>query len=142
MRVVAVVLMALAVAEETCHKEEPAFHEFDEARMSRKELGDHGWAMLHTMAAYFPDLPSDSQLADAYQYLRLFAKMYPCRRCSLHFQQLLQDKPPAFRTRNDFVLYLCELHNVINEVVGKPAFPCDLQSLADRWGGGSDCGCA
>lgn len=133
-------LAVLAASDTSCPKEEPSFHEFDESRMSRAELGLHGWALLHTMAAYYPDEPSAAQLTDAYQFLHLFARMYPCRRCSQHFVKLLQDRPPQFKLRTEFVLYLCELHNVVNALVGKPDFPCELDRLTAKWGGG-DCGC-
>ena len=54
--------------------------------------------------------------------------------------------PPRLGSRADMSLWLCEQHNVVNELTGTPAFPCDLAALDVRWrtgrpecwGGGSD----
>ena len=29
--------------------------------------------------------------------------------------------------------WCCELHNEVNEILGKPLFPCNIKELDDRW---------
>lgn len=114
--------------------------EFDETFMTRQELGLHGWSLLHAMAAYFPDNPSSAQLTHARSFLFYFAELFPCRVCGRHFDMMLQEQPPAFKTRDEFVMYLCLLHNEVNSRLDKPSYECSIKALNARWGGG-DCGC-
>lgn len=114
--------------------------EFDETVMTRQELGLHGWSLLHAMAAYFPADPTSSQLTHAQSFLFYFAELFPCRVCGRHFQMMLSDSPPEFKTRDEFVLYVCDLHNQVNVRLDKSQFECSLPALNARWGGG-DCGC-
>ena len=36
-------------------------------------------------------------------------------------------------SRAELSLWMCEQHNEVNEKLGKPAFPCSLAALDDRW---------
>ena len=38
----------------------------DDPGLTKEELGRHGWGLLHSMAAYYPDEPSDEYLAMTY----------------------------------------------------------------------------
>ena len=119
----------------------PEGPEFDEARMTRQELGYHGWALLHTIAAYFPANPSPELLDHSHLFVRYFGEVYPCKMCSRHFADMMKDHPPVFTTREEFMVYLCDIHNVVNVQVGKDLFDCSLGNLKDRWGGDADCLC-
>ena len=123
------------------HPSELTSPEFDEKRMTRKELGNHGWALLHTTAAYFPVDVTDQQLRDAYTYLHHFGQFFPCRECGGHFLDMLRDDPPVFKSREEFMTYLCTLHNRVNKRLEKEQFDCSIASLKDRWGGDAECGC-
>jgi Mitochondrial sulfhydryl oxidase involved in the biogenesis of cytosolic Fe/S proteins len=37
------------------------------------------------------------------------------------------------------MVYLCKMHNIVNEMLGKPKFDCNPTNIEQRWGG--DCGC-
>jgi FAD-linked sulfhydryl oxidase len=62
-----------------------ASHDLDESVMTREELGRHGWAILHEMAAYYPKEPETAYNHMTYYFLKSFAKLYPCKECSIHF---------------------------------------------------------
>ncbi len=51
---------------------------------------------------------------------------------------MLQDYPIKNGSRKEIVLYLCDLHNKVNQRLNKPIFDC--QKAFDFWGG--NCGCA
>ena len=52
----------------------------------RQTLGRATWSFLHTMAAYYPDKPTDKKQKQAKEFLRLFSHLYPCDDCKEHLQ--------------------------------------------------------
>lgn len=105
---------------------------------SKKELGNAGWTLIHSIAANYPQSPSTSEQHHAKAFLRSIGKLYPCKRCRQHFAKYLSTSPPDLSTRDQFVLWACTAHNEVNKRQGKSEFPCHLQNLDQRWG---DCGC-
>ena len=58
-----------------------------ECPADREELGRCSWIFLHTMAAYYPDTPSQGQQEDMKKFMTLFSRFYPCEDCSEHMQR-------------------------------------------------------
>lgn len=52
------------------------------------ELGNCGWTLLHTMAAYYPQRPTEDKKQQVSQFLSAFSKVYPCNYCAKHFSLL------------------------------------------------------
>ncbi|XP_015186603.1 PREDICTED: FAD-linked sulfhydryl oxidase ALR [Polistes dominula] len=107
--------------------------------LSRDDLGSKTWAFLHTMAARYPDNPSDEQKSDMKRFMYLFSKFYPCHICAEDFQEQLKDTPPQTDSQKVFSQWLCVVHNEVNKKLGKPEFDCKLvnQRWKDGWLDGS-----
>ena len=58
-----------------------------ECPMSISELGRSTWSLLHTMAAYYPDKPSERQKLEMSEFIKLFSKFYPCEYCAKDFRK-------------------------------------------------------
>ncbi|ORY80233.1 hypothetical protein BCR35DRAFT_352556 [Leucosporidium creatinivorum] len=102
----------------------------------KAELGRASWKLLHTMAARFPEHPTESERDAFKSFIYLFSRLYPCGECAAHFQELLRKHPPQTATRGAASLHLCHLHNLVNERLGKEEFDCSANLE-----GVYDCGC-
>mmetsp|Transcript_33503 Transcript_33503/g.75803 ORF Transcript_33503/g.75803 Transcript_33503/m.75803 type:complete len:161 (-) Transcript_33503:249-731(-) len=106
----------------------------------REELGHHSWTLLHTLAAYYPDAPSEAHKETACHFLRGLAALYPCTHCAEEFRSGMEQSPPRVDSRESLSVWLCESHNRVNQLLGKPEFECVLSKLDLRWRhGGPKC---
>ncbi|XP_014218040.1 FAD-linked sulfhydryl oxidase ALR [Copidosoma floridanum] len=107
--------------------------------LDRGELGSSTWSFLHTMAAYYPDTPTAEQKTSMSTFFNLFAKFYPCRICAEDLQAQLEESPPQTDSQHRLSQWLCDIHNEVNEKLGKPLFDCKLvnQRWRDGWADGS-----
>ena len=51
------------------------------------ELGRSTWDFLHTMAAYYPEQPTEREQSDMNQFIRLLSNFYPCFHCAYHLKE-------------------------------------------------------
>eukprot|EP00056_Hartaetosiga_gracilis_P007687 m.111101 g.111101 ORF g.111101 m.111101 type:complete len:180 (-) comp12761_c9_seq1:736-1275(-) len=102
-------------------------------------LGKKSWGFLHTMAAYYPDKPTETDQNDMKDMMRLWGKFYPCHECADDFREDLKKYPPQVESRSSLSRWLCEQHNRVNVKLGKEEFDCDLvdERWRDGWADGS-----
>lgn len=65
----------------------------------RAELGQASWKLLHTMAARFPEEPTDDEREAFKSYLYLFSRLYPCG-------EVRPPPPPCSNCAGDHLLIL------------------------------------
>lgn len=104
-----------------------------------EELGRNTWSFLHTMAAYYPEKPSDTQKKDMTQFISLFSKFYPCDICAGDFQESLKESQPDVSNSSTLSNWFCEQHNIVNRKLGKEEFDCSkvFERWKDGWKDGS-----
>ncbi|KAG1781990.1 ERV/ALR sulfhydryl oxidase domain-containing protein [Suillus placidus] len=102
---------------------------------AKAELGRATWKLLHTMTLRYPERPTQDERDALNSYLHLTSRLYPCGECASEFQELLKKFPPQTGSRLAASLWLCSVHNKVNERLGKPSFDC--AHLDETY----DCGC-
>jgi FAD-linked sulfhydryl oxidase len=95
------------------------------------ELGNSTWTLLHTIAAYYPNQPTEERKSEAEIFLRSFSKIYPCNYCAKDIQEYMKIQPPKLQTQEEFSRWMCDAHNHVNKKLGKPEFDCTLANK--RW---------
>lgn len=55
--------------------------------LDKEELGRNTWGFLHTMAAYYPDEPTQKQQRDMKSLIKTFSRFYPCEWCAYHLRE-------------------------------------------------------
>ncbi|XP_014243434.1 FAD-linked sulfhydryl oxidase ALR isoform X2 [Cimex lectularius] len=106
-------------------------HVDNECPLDREDLGRATWSFLHSMAAYYPDKPTESDKRCMKQFFNSFAKFYPCNECATHFQEDLRKIPPQVSDSDQLSEWLCKMHNRVNVRLGKEAFDCSR--VKERW---------
>ncbi|KAG8980160.1 hypothetical protein FRB94_011316 [Tulasnella sp. JGI-2019a] len=102
---------------------------------AKAELGRATWKLLHTMTLRFPETPTQDERHALESYFHLLSRLYPCGECAAEFQELLKKYPPQTSSRKSASLWLCYVHNQVNERLKKPEFDC--MTLDATY----DCGC-
>lgn len=129
---------AAAAAAAAGSTNDEALTEAEQHARIRAELGHGTWNMLHRVAAKFDKDPTPERRAEVAHFFDVFSHFYPCEECAGHFRGMLAEHPIDARSNKHLSLWLCKLHNIVNERLHKPAFPCTLEALAEKYG---DCGC-
>ncbi|GFP55108.1 hypothetical protein ACSS6W_003037 [Trichoderma asperelloides] len=94
-------------------------------------LGRSTWTLLHSIAASYPETPSQTQRSDLLSFVGLFSKLYPCWVCAEDFQGYMARQKPQVNSREEFSQWLCRAHNDVNKKLGKPQFDCSRWD--ERW---------
>ncbi|CAL4094728.1 unnamed protein product, partial [Meganyctiphanes norvegica] len=103
------------------------------------ELGRGTWRLLHSMAAYYPEKPSEETQGNMMSFIHLFSKFYPCWHCAEDFRDWLKTNTPNVSSQGALSNFFCNAHNEVNRKLGKPEFDCSLlnQRWLDGWNDGS-----
>ncbi|KAL6213259.1 hypothetical protein ACLB2K_012706 [Fragaria x ananassa] len=111
------------------------------APVTKEGLGRATWTFLHTLAAQYPDNPTRQQKKDVKELdfinplfiqMSILSRMYPCKECADHFQEILRSNPVQAGSHPEFSQWLCHVHNTVNRSLNKVIFPCERVDA--RWG--------
>eukprot|EP00553_Chaetoceros_curvisetus_P015549 CAMPEP_0204647918 /NCGR_PEP_ID=MMETSP0718-20130828/6896_1 /ASSEMBLY_ACC=CAM_ASM_000674 /TAXON_ID=230516 /ORGANISM="Chaetoceros curvisetus" /LENGTH=169 /DNA_ID=CAMNT_0051670613 /DNA_START=51 /DNA_END=557 /DNA_ORIENTATION=+ len=100
---------------------------------TKDAIGRSSWNLLHSMAAWYPNQPSQEEQNKMSQFMDALSIFYPCTYCATDFQDNLKKSPARVETRENLCVWLCEQHNLVNDKLGKPLFKCDIKNLDERW---------
>ena len=101
----------------------------------KSQNGNHFWNFMHTLAAYYPEKPSSDEREKMKFFVQNSAYYFLIEpKWIKRFHKHIEAMPPKLDSRDDFILWTCEQHNLVNESIGKQVFPCVLEGLKKRWG--------
>lgn len=98
----------------------------------REQLGRHTWFYLHTLAATYPQFPTEEDKNAVRMLMASLGQLFPCKLCRRHLQGNLASPevgPVAVNSREDLSIWMCKLHNTVNVQNNKPEFPCQQHKL-------------
>jgi FAD-linked sulfhydryl oxidase len=99
--------------------------------LNRREVGRAAWAFLHTVAAYYPQQPTREEQQNMEQFMLSMARVYPCGYCADTTRDEMIRNPPRVGSQGELAEWLCEIHNEVNDRLGKPLFDCS--KVNERW---------
>lgn len=105
--------------------------------MSPAVWGPIFWANMHIVSLGYPSKPSEEDKAGAAAFYNSLATVIPCPICKTHYSTFLKKTPveSALRSRHELIHWVFDLHNNVNEQLGKPRITFQeyvtyMQSLA------------
>lgn len=96
--------------------------------MDTRLWGPHIWETLHIVSFHMPENPTQQEQDDILELVYVIGKTLPCDNCRTHFSKLLNSYPPQYhsQSRDKFTRWLVEVHNRVNERLGKPRIDYDF----------------
>ena len=62
--------------------------------LDKEELGRSTWNLIHTVAAYYPNIPTDVDKENARNFISALSYLYPCEVCRSDFKESVANFPP------------------------------------------------
>jgi hypothetical protein len=91
-----------------------------------KKWGPMGWVTLHSVAAAYPDSPSEYEKEMLSRWIKSFRDTILCPSCMKHFTDMLGNyelKHPDWRnSRKNFMQFVFRAHNTVNVRTHKPVY--------------------
>ncbi|ALC49011.1 Alr [Drosophila busckii] len=103
----------------------------EDCPLDKVRLGISTWGLLHTMAAFYSDNPTDNEKRDMRTFFEVLSRLYPCEYCAKDFRTDMEVNPVNVNSQKDLALWLCKFHNRVNDKLGKPLFDCS--KVNERW---------
>ncbi len=91
-------------------------------KMPPEVWGPFFWHTIHIVAMGYPEKPTYSQKKAAKEFFESLQYLLPCSECRTHYAQHLAVSPitPHLDRRQDLFKWTVELHNTVNQSLGKP----------------------
>jgi len=67
-----------------------------DSNAAKEALGRGAWTLIHTTAAKYPQVPTETQQEHAKNFFNSIGALYPCLDCRIHFYQFINSKPPEY----------------------------------------------
>lgn len=97
--------------------------------------GPYFWTTMHIVSLGASATPSKEDQEGIRSFYESLQVVIPCPICRQHYKQALKTMPPRLQTRAELVEWVYDIHNYINEQLGKPqysweAFITNMQNLS------------
>ena len=89
--------------------------------------GSHLWFLMHIISFEYPDNPMENDKRIYYDFYNSLKDIIPCEKCKTHYREFLHIHPllPFLDKKADLVKWVIDIHNFVNESLGKPIVSMD-----------------
>jgi hypothetical protein len=99
----------------------PTKEQFPPLGMSPAVWGPIFWTTMHIVSLGYSSKPSEEEKAGAIAFFNSLTTVIPCPICKTHYRTFLSKSPveSAVGSRHELIHWVFELHNNVNEQLGK-----------------------
>ncbi len=94
-----------------------------ESCSEKEELGRGTWKLLHSIVKHVDKTRDTKHMFE--DLLIILSNLYPCEECRKHMMSILMNNLDEIEMTEK---WMCEFHNMVNEKLDKPLFPCPSTS--------------
>lgn len=87
--------------------------------------GPHLWHYMHMISFNHPNNPNSEDVYHQKVFLENLQHTLPCNKCKMHYKQYISKYPPKLNTKMDYIKWVIDLHNAVNERNGKKIYNYD-----------------
>jgi hypothetical protein len=80
------------------------------------------WRTMHIVSLGYSPNPTEQEQTAAKQFYESLQYVIPCPICREHYSHILSSMPPRVGNRDELVAWVFDVHNKVNEQLGKPVF--------------------
>ena len=101
--------------------------------MQTSAWGSNYWLSLHTTSFNYPvnpdeyDSKNEEPIGSTRQKYKQFfisvGETLPCKYCRISYREFIKENPIRLDSRDDLTLWLYEIHNMVNNKLGKNSIP-------------------
>ncbi len=96
--------------------------------MNTSKWGPAAWTFIHATCYNYPDTPTEEQSQNMLTFLTSLGTIMPCKYCRASFKAFLTHMPltpHVLSSHSTLNHWVWELHNKVNQKLGKPIVPFD-----------------
>lgn len=82
--------------------------------------GPSFWSTMEFVCFNYPAQPTEQQKTQTLQFFQSIARVLPCESCKTHFIELIKKYPPTLSNRDQLSRWIVDMHNHVNQRLGKP----------------------
>ncbi len=98
-----------------------------------KELaGKYWWGVIHNIAAQYDINPTEQKKSDTKNFFNYLLNNFVCFDCVSHSRDYMIKNPINFDNRDSLTKSFQDMHNYVNERVGKPQYEVELVNNATK----------
>ena len=86
------------------------------------DWGPSAWKFLHTVTFAYPEEPSLLEQQHADNLFQSLSVLLPCEKCREHYILEIRNNPPNTTSRATLSSWLVDIHNNVNQRLGKSVF--------------------
>ena len=80
------------------------------------------WRTMHIVSLGYSPNPTEQEQTATKQFYESLQYVIPCPICREHYSHILSSMPPRVESRDALIEWVFEVHNKVNEQLGKPQF--------------------
>lgn len=96
--------------------------------------GSKFWFTMHTIAFFYPENPTQDEMAHAKNFFESLKVLLPCPGCASHYSDLLKSFPiyGAVTSRMNLMIWVNKIHNEVNKRIGNRIVTIDEYLLMNK----------
>jgi FAD-linked sulfhydryl oxidase len=87
--------------------------------------GKHLWKFMHYLTLSYPENPSIDEQNKIKNFFMIIGDYLPCEKCRINYKRHQEELPltnEILQSRDKLILWLVDLHNIVNAETGKKRF--------------------